>query len=647
MVRLKIWQWGVLLLPLLLIVSFFIIAAGAQIHDWGLSWIWAVVVLAMAGWRWLLVRWTQPEINQLQAAIAELEADLETDQTTLQESPGNLPQQQAAAAVEAILDAARSDPPVWEDWNCLMTRCHEVIAAVARAYHPEVKYPLLNIYVPDAYRLLRGTVDEVDAWMEKLSPVLGQVSIGQAVQAYEMYRQWEPSARRLWRVWSWTQWLVNPIAATARLLSEPSTQQANQQLLANLNQLLREVTLQQLQYQAIALYSGETPPLTAPEPPLPSPKTETLQHILEQAQPIEPVTQRPLDILLVGRTGAGKSSLINTLFNAEKADVDLLPSTDAFKSYQWRVDEECALTLWDAPGYEQADQTQFREQVIDRSRQADLLLLVTPALDPALQVDADLLAAIRKEVADLEAIAIVTQVDRLRPVREWQPPYNWQSGDRPKEISIREAVRYRQQQLGGYCALALPIVAADFQRNRLSWNIAAVSQALVNRVGPTQQLRLSRFLRDRQAKINAAARIIDRYSTQMSTAQGLTALLKSPVLQFLSTLTTGSPALARVLIQQIPVEQVPVVIGKLQLAYDVFQLFAEEPDSSIRFDLLKLWPAMLAYNHLAPDQSAWALGHALVEIWSQREGLDQLNHRLEAYLDRFEENAPEMTRHST
>jgi Predicted GTPase len=55
---------------------------------------------------------------------------------------------------------------------------------------------------------------------------------------------------------------------------------------------------------------------------------------------------------------------------------------------------------------------------------------------------------------------------------------------------------------------------------------------------------------DRKARSVAAAQIINHYTFQMATTQGLTALLKSPVLQFISTLTTGSPALAYVLAEK-------------------------------------------------------------------------------------------------
>ena len=271
----------------------------------------------------------------------------------------------ADAAVRDIIAAAEDDLPIWEDWPTFWQRCQQVVGAIAHLYHPEVKYPLLNIHIPQAYGLIRGTVDDMDQWMEKLSPVLNQVSVGQAYQAYEVYRKLEPSARKVMRVWNWAQWVWNPAAAAARTVSQPYNNQATQQLLVNLSQSLREVGLRTLSQQAIALYSGKgnqgstvkaegkrqkaealtpaipseatsrfskaagatslgsqtlSPPHShAPTLPSSSPQTQTLRRLLEQAEPPAVVDQKPVNILLVGRTGSGKSSVINTLFQTEQA----------------------------------------------------------------------------------------------------------------------------------------------------------------------------------------------------------------------------------------------------------------------------------------------------------------------------------------
>lgn len=630
MVRLKLWQWAVLGLPIAAIVGFLLIASGVQIHTWGLSWVWAIFTVMLVGWRFLLVKWTRPAVDPLEIVMAvkqELEAEIDSTSSLT----GGI-DQKTEAALQQILEAVQNDPPVWEDWSTFWQRCQELVTAIAQVYHPEVKRPLLNIYIPQAYTLIRGTVEDMDQWMDKLSPALNQVTVGQAVEGYEIYRKLEPSARKLLRVWNWAQWFLNPVTAIARQATQRHGNQASQQLLVNLSQLLKQAALRNLSNQAIALYSGKLPVLEAVAPlTIPVAKTQTLQEILAQAEPLEQVEQKPVNILLVGRTGAGKSSLINTLFVEDKAAVDLLPSTDAIQEYHWQSKTGDTLTLWDTPGYEQANRADFRDLVIDRATQSDVLLLVTPALDPALQMDVDFLTDVKAMIPDLPAIAAVTQVDKLRPIREWNPLYDWQAGASPKETAIREATQYRAAQLNKFCNWVLPAVTGNIEIGRVAWGMEALSLGLIDAIAPAKQLRLARFLRNLEARTAAAAKIIDRYTFQMATTQGLAALLKSPVLTFIATLTTGTPTLAYLLAEQIPIEQLPVVIGKLQMAYDLFSLLSADNPNARNFDLLALWSILLD-NTASPELNAWAFGHAIAEYWTQSLTPDQLQQRFQHYL---------------
>ena len=633
MVKLKKWHLAILAIPPLAVVAFLMISAGRQINNWGINWVWGIFILIFVGWRRLLVKWTRPTVAQMEEVIAEVNKEIPAIDNTRNQPLENEATKQLEITLQEIIKSCRNDPPFWEDWQIFWQRCQEVVAAVAHAYYPEVKYPLLNIYIPQAYSLIRGTVDDIDIWIQKLSPTLNQITVGQAYQGYEIYRKLEPSARKLFQVLGWAQWLLNPVAAAAKVASRGYNERANQQLLANLSQILREVALRNLSQQAIAIYGGsklEFLDSAISTQTLPKAETKTLEQILAQAQPTETVEQKPVNILLVGRTGAGKSSLINTLFAAERAEVDVLPSTDEIKNYQWQTQMGEILNLWDTPGYEQVNRADLRELVLDYAKTVDLLLLVNPALDPALQMDIDFLQDLKGEVANLPTIIIITQVDRLRPIREWQPPYDWIWGKNAKEKSIREATQYRAEILGDFCSQVLPVVTADIKNNRNGWNVDAISLSLLEAIAPAKQLRLAKFLCDRKARSVAAAQIINHYTFQMATTQGLTALLKSPVLQFISTLTTGSPALAYVLAEKIPVEDLPIVIGKLQMAYDLFSLLSEDTNLG-SFDLLALWPLLLE-NPAAPDLNAWAFGHALVEYWMQDLSIIQLQQRFNNYL---------------
>jgi hypothetical protein len=612
MIRLKPWQWGILSLPIVSVIGFLGVAASLQIHRWHLNWMWAVILVIFVGWRFLLVRWLQPpELTVAEAALSELQ--LPNSASTVSSA-----REQAEVQVQAVLQTARADVPPWENWALFFQRCQQLVEAIAHIYAPQAKRPLLNIYVPQAYSLIRGTVDDVDQWMQKLSPLLGQVTLGQAYEAYETYQKLEPAARIALKAWNWAQWVFNPLVALARTATQGYTTQANQQLVTNLGQMLREKTLLALGERAIALYSGERPQAIAQSvtstPALP---TQTLREILAQSSPAQPTPTQPVQILLMGRTGAGKSSLINTLFQQDLATVDLLPSTVNFQSYTFQTPEGETLLLWDSPGYEQVDRAVYKPAVLAKAAAADLILLVTPAADPTLQMDLEPLTAIPQIHPDLPILTVVTQVDRLRPFREWEPPYDWREGNRPKERNIREAIAYRSELLGQWCAVVLPVVTADTQQGREAWGASELSQAIIDALEPAKQFRLSRFLTDLETRTHTAARIIDHYAFQMGTTQGITTLLKRPLLKFLSVLLTGSPTLAVLLAEKLPLEQSPVLLGKLQMAYELHSLLRPNA-SAFAFEFLPLWPLLVEQSD-SVTQDAWALGHTLTEWWSQPE----------------------------
>jgi len=202
----------------------------------------------------------------------------------------------------------------------------------------------------------------------------------------------------------------------------------------------------------------------------------------------------------------------------------------------------------------------------------------------------------------------------------------------PKEQSIRDAVAFRPETLGHLVEVVLPMVTAQTSPLRADWGLTDLSDNILDLLTPAKQIRLARFLSDRDARIRSAAQVIDRYILQMSTTQGLAALLKSPLLGFLSTLMTGSPQLAMILATQLPLEEAPVVMGKLQLAYDLYGLLGEHRQT---FDLLAIWPLLQKKDGTIAAQT-WALGQTLVAFWLGQTQREALEDRYQQFLQQYQ-----------
>ncbi len=176
-------------------------------------------------------------------------------------------------------------------------------------------------------------------------------------------------------------------------------------------------------------------------------------------------TARVVSLALFGQVKAGKSSTVNALLGEQKARADVLPATDAVQRYHLAAAGiEAQLVIADTPGYghegPKADQV---EATREAARSADVLLLVLHVRNPGRQVDIEMLKSLREWFAsktDLKmppVLAVLTHIDLLSPAMEWQPPYDWQKGTRPKEQHIREAVKATLEQLGDLVEGVVPV----------------------------------------------------------------------------------------------------------------------------------------------------------------------------------------------
>lgn len=177
---------------------------------------------------------------------------------------------------------------------------------------------------------------------------------------------------------------------------------------------------------------------------------------------------RAVTIAVIGQVKAGKSSLINALLGARRAESDVIPATRGISRYELNAPNGSKLVLLDTVGYNQAgpDADQF-DATVEAAREADLIFFVTHARNPGRDADVKLWHKLkewfveRPELKMPPALIALTHVDLLSPAMEWSPPYNWHHPARPKEKNIAEAAQVVREQFGDGVAAIVPVCSAE------------------------------------------------------------------------------------------------------------------------------------------------------------------------------------------
>ncbi|OQS35168.1 hypothetical protein B0T40_13500 [Chromobacterium haemolyticum] len=140
---------------------------------------------------------------------------------------------------------------------------------------------------------------------------------------------------------------------------------------------------------------------------------------------IEELVNYEAAVGLMGKSGAGKSSLCNALFGQEVAEVDdVAPCTTGASEYTLAYQNGKGISLIDLPGVgeRQDKEAAYAKQYQDMLPELDLVLWLIKADDRALSVDEQCYQRLILPYLiehDIPLLFVVNQVDKIEPCREW------------------------------------------------------------------------------------------------------------------------------------------------------------------------------------------------------------------------------------
>ncbi|MGF1578639.1 MAG: GTPase family protein [Gemmataceae bacterium] len=365
------------------------------------------------------------------------------------------------------------NPDELMDMKFYADTAQDMALELAQFYHPNTKDPIDSLTVPEMLAVVELASHDLSEMVKKYIPGGHLVRVKDMKQAKQV-ADWIPTVTNAYYAISA---IFAPYQTAVRYLANQAGVNTPMQMLQqNLLVWFYTAFVHRLGTYLIDVNSGrlrvgatryrELVAKLQRDPANASTQMEAAKPT-EVGSPAEAVStpeDEHVKLTIVGQVSAGKSSLINALVKNQEAVTSALPGTTEITQYALNFEEtDSSLVLFDTVGYghegPKEDQLKATQQA---AQESDLILLVTKAKNAARAADVQLLTALKawfEEHPNLKLppiLAIVSEIDQLKPAMEWEPPYNWQQPTKTKEQSIAFAVQSVQEQLAGYVSGVIP-----------------------------------------------------------------------------------------------------------------------------------------------------------------------------------------------
>ena len=228
-----------------------------------------------------------------------------------------------------------------------------------------------------------------------------------------------------------------------------------------------------------------------------------------------------LKILMGGKTGVGKSSIINVLIGSEvsKVSSDGRPCTKANEELLWSTDMG-DISITDVPGLGEANAPtingfDYEENIKLLAKDAHVLLLVLKCDDKALELEEKFLQNWSNDdkLSKIPVFIAINQIDKMKPSKIWDPKnLDLNNPTTEKEKQIRSYVDYVSSLPifceYGYAKHIFPVSAGEYDGDQ-TYGIDRLGNAINKNI--PEMLRLI-FEREQLSKEEKVKKIISYYA---------------------------------------------------------------------------------------------------------------------------------------
>ncbi|MEZ8238374.1 GTPase family protein [Vibrio splendidus] len=401
------------------------------------------------------------------------------------------------ALVKASTDWSQKELSIWNDskhhvrqqlmvdieWGNLDQTGLEVLEFVAKKFDKKS----LDFSIPEGLKLFEEVSRRYKLVVREHIPGIEYLKVSYIKAGYEAYDKYGELGQKIVKAAIWGNHLknlyLNPLKVVSDLGREQATSSMTRGVVDDIQYAAKQALLDEVAAVAIDLYSGR---FSIEDEAL---KASDVSELDEQrfAPELEPVR-----IVLVGQTSSGKSSLINALKQELVAEVDVLPSTDTSTVYNAFVDDNDVRVV-DLQGLDGNPKTEAL--MLKEMTQADVVLWVLKANQSARDLDKQLkdrFDAFYDDPKNISrkkpiVVSVVNQVDRLKPVDDWQPPYDLENPTSTKAKIIAQALEYNHILLQTDIVLPLAIAPEKEQ-----FGLDILRQTLIERIADANNVQRNR-----------------------------------------------------------------------------------------------------------------------------------------------------------